>query len=1294
MGGDRVASFTIGVGGDDADIRSILSGLKSQFKSAVADLEATAGKVKLFEGLQDKTKAAADALADATKKAAALADELDKIQKSGGKGTDELTKSLKAANAEVAIATRQFNATVDSVTKLQTQLSRAGVDTKNLAAEQTRLAAASRAAADAAANQAAQQLLGLKTLKDVTPEIQRLHAAYNTLSVSGTLSVKELAVAQQQLKDRVVELRGQVTGTADAAKSGGVDLAGFFQNSLAPALGLTISIGTLVAGLQSAIAAGKAMKQATAEVGAVSNLTGDQLRTLELGARDLAGRIGTDVVESLRALKEIVRSTGAGPDDALRILSASAETAKASVTDLGVVAKVGADLISAYGVKVAELPRVFDGLFASMKAGGPTFNDLAGGIGNLSVVAKSVGVSLSDLSALLNVMASASGDSAGSITALQRILVAFNTEETRQKLRDLRIEATTFTGVMQELAAKGIPITQLIDLGLAGTKTAVGVAALTRSADDLTAALDRQRDALGTTQAALIKYLESPKGRADQFNAAIEDSKLLISELAGEGSKLGTIATITVVSFNELLRVFSDTKNSAILARDGFAGVADALKLQAEAAAAARTALEELDRKIGEKQGALAGISAELLADAKAIQEATAKAIVDVITLADAQIAALDRSAKAAADTAQKTLEIQTQAAADKLALITKSEKEISDLTEKAVAERTAALKRQGRDETEIIGETAKIRLASIAPTLAQYKDLYDKLTAQAQGYKAAVERIEGERVAFTQNIEAAIANIRGASIDNTYATYLDRSQKINGLITQARDATLRGETELGKRLSDQAIAEIGRLGPAYSANGQIIVTGLQAQEDKIGKLKRLQDEFGGALKTQGEKAKTGADETIAQIDKVLPHLNGLTDLYKELQKQVEAGLKIKVTRDEASFAALQASINELTKDRTVTVTIRTIKEGATPSGDVTDGIGGAGTFARGGPVTPGSLLRAVQSFAAGGMAFRRPSWLKVPGGGDGDTVPAALSEGSFVVRKSASQKYGDGIMGRLAQAFALGGGVGPSGGGVHSIGSIGAIASRMLGGDNLSGMALGFGDQDLHKVKVAAEQLFASLISEMGLLPHSTFGMDYSEYLGQVLELIERTTSAMDAHALFDPIDKAADSIRVATAQARLFHVPLTFGTNAVFGEDFMLTREEIAALQKKLGRKLKPRAMGGPIGDTVPALLTPGEYVMNPRAVANVSRLFGGGFLHALNSMRIPKGFFDGMLNIAPPPRPLAFAAGGPVPGAQAFAAGGSVRRGGGGVTVNIYAQRVDEAEVKRSIIPAIDKLMRRSK
>jgi len=67
--------------------------------------------------------------------------------------------------------------------------------------------------------------------------------------------------------------------------------------------------------------------------------------------------------------------------------------------------------------------------------------------------------------------------------------------------------------------------------------------------------------------------------------------------------------------------------------------------------------------------------------------------------------------------------------------------------------------------------------------------------------------------------------------------------------------------------------------------------------------------------------------------------------------------------------------------------------------------------------------------------------------------------------------------------------------------------------------------------------------------------------------------------------------------------------------------------------------------------------------------------------------------MANVSPP-RPLAFAAGGMVPGGAAISTATGSGSAVGSVTVNIYAQRVDEAEVRRSVIPALNKIMKSSR
>ena len=91
---------------------------------------------------------------------------------------------------------------------------------------------------------------------------------------------------------------------------------------------------------------------------------------------------------------------------------------------------------------------------------------------------------------------------------------------------------------------------------------------------------------------------------------------------------------------------------------------------------------------------------------------------------------------------------------------------------------------------------------------------------------------------------------------------------------------------------------------------------------------------------------------------------------------------------------------------------------------------------------------------------------------------------------------------------------------------------------------------------------------------------------------------------------------------------------------------------------------------------MLTPGEWVIP----APVAQRLGGGFLHALNNMKIPT------------PAIPRFATGGPV---------GSVPDRGtatvsGGTTINIYGAPADfssESAVRRMLIPAWREIQRRT-
>ena len=345
MCADRVAEFKVGISGDDADIRSLLTGLRAQFKSVVSDIEATTSKIKLFEGLETKTKASSDALAAATSNAKKLADELDKIKASGGKATDDLTNGLRAASKEVATTTREFDRNVASLVKLQTTLARAGIDTGNLAAAQTKLAAASVIAANAAAVQQSKQALGLVTLRDMKPAIDQLHIAYNTLAASGKLSATELAAAHNQLRAKVGELNAQVTTLGTTTKSTGKVFGDAFSFAYAKILGLVAVVGTLTAAYANVDKVSRDYNDSVAKLGTITNLSRAELAQLGKDVQVVAATIGTDLQQSMTALFELLR-TGVPKENAIEAVKITAEAAKLAMVDMNTAATVSGQLVS------------------------------------------------------------------------------------------------------------------------------------------------------------------------------------------------------------------------------------------------------------------------------------------------------------------------------------------------------------------------------------------------------------------------------------------------------------------------------------------------------------------------------------------------------------------------------------------------------------------------------------------------------------------------------------------------------------------------------------------------------------------------------------------------------------------------------------------------------------------------------------------------------------------------------------------------------------------------------------
>lgn len=206
---------------------------------------------------------------------------------------------------------------------------------------------------------------------------------------------------------------------------------------------------------------------------------------------------------------------------------------------------------------------------------------------------------------------------------------------------------------------------------------------------------------------------------------------------------------------------------------------------------------------------------------------------------------------------------------------------------------------------------------------------------------------------------------------------------------------------------------------------------------------------------------------------------------------------------------------------------------------------------------TGGLVGRGLQHFAQGGAvapAFPRMTGGTVPGSGHHDTVPRTLDAGAFVLRKAAVQKYGP-----LIRAFAQGGRV-------------------------IAGKKDRAGSGDVARYEAAVEVARAEL-----------------EKLKSDLEAFAQDRSKIKSESAFYAYWRRYEEMQA----------------------EIPVKDAELKGLLLELARAKQQQvdafADGGHAqakSDTVPAMLTPGEYVINRSTVAR----FGTGFFEAINNLSLP--------------------------------------------------------------------------
>lgn len=774
-------------------------------------------------------------------------------------------------------------------------------------------------------------------------------------------------------------------------------------------------------------------------------------------------------------------------------------------------------------------------------------------------------------------------------------------------------------------------------------------------------------------------------------------------------------------------------------------------KAAGDAAVAADVAVSVIASKLDAQARAIEQALTSTQARLTALVTSLTKGVQDITAGAQAAINALAGSvstqlaALSGLDIAKvtATVEIQKKAAIDRLAILKKFGEDAIAAVNAEAAARKAIAEKSNEDLKVVDQQLLLTKQATLQAIVDGFKAHVDQLVVMERGHLDKIKEIENERRGINQDVEDKIREIRRSALD-AYGQYQDKIRQIDDLTSKARIALAAGDSKLAEDYAKQAIALAGTVATAVTNGTEQVVSASTAQSTAIQKIQAAQDLLNKSLTERVEAERAGAKAAAEGLSASLPLLEQYKAKLAEVNELAKAGIKVKIDADVAAVTeavdklAVELAARKITlqliaelkdaqgalakakeqlaagvpvqlvaKTEALKQAIENIQaqkpelqiETAAALGKVADlaaraaelanlrpeitatvvsnvdevqsqidalkqptesthtiyvktvqvsAAGGVvGAFRRGGPVARG--------FARGGHVFRRPAWDKVPGIGDGDTVPALLNAGAFVVRKAASKHYGDGLMSRLVQNFAVGG----------NVLSPGSIAGAILLGGK-SGTSLGGFTDDFRETM---EQLF-TLREEGRTLPKSSTGLDIAEWAARLIvkfPLFDKKKQEKIKNVLEAGFEGWLNGIETA----RAFRVPAVME----FG---------IASLAFRRGGGGKWLGRGT---DTVPAMLTPGEYVVSKPAVDR----YGSGLLHAINSMRISRESLAGMLQ--PPRQAARFATGGQVGrGMQVTIGRGGVIPSFGGITINNYGP-MNERFVDTVLIPKIRSAQRRA-
>lgn len=193
------------------------------------------------------------------------------------------------------------------------------------------------------------------------------------------------------------------------------------------------SLQDLSGSIKEAAAPGLDFQQGMADLSAITGITGKELDTLGIAAREMGKKSGIGAGQAVEAFKLLASnidvSAIGGVEGLKKLQQATITLSQAAGTDLPMAANTMSFALNQFQLPVSEAARMINVLGAGAKYGAAEIPDLAESLKNAGSVAHQAGLTIEDATGAIEILSQRGIKGAEAGTALRNVLLKLQTEE-------------------------------------------------------------------------------------------------------------------------------------------------------------------------------------------------------------------------------------------------------------------------------------------------------------------------------------------------------------------------------------------------------------------------------------------------------------------------------------------------------------------------------------------------------------------------------------------------------------------------------------------------------------------------------------------------------------------------------------------------------------------------------------------------------------------------------------------------------------------------------------------------